>query len=237
MIHYRWSHYWYLEMYYTPILLCVVGFFQHYLFRYDVYSKTFECDFGEKIKNEYFIYLINFVYFLIEKVSRPSFMSMIITSVFPSPFFHRDLTLVPLGPCTFGFISVSDRVHGQSSPMSTSEMNGNGLRFGHRLGHRHNHESKFMTSNSWSNRGLSENLEHGLWQTRLSVHSSPTSIHGYFLGLCLNLVPDRGEIQWDPHFCMLVEKTMEHYKYRNVWDTASITINFDIELDKLTPYF
>ena len=83
-------------MYYTQILLCVVGFFQHYLFRYGVYGKTFECDFGEKIENEYFIYLINFFYFLIEKVSRPCFMSMIITSVFPSPFFHRDLT--------FGFI-------------------------------------------------------------------------------------------------------------------------------------
>ena len=47
-------------MYYTQILLCVVGFFQHYLFRYGVYGKTFECDFGEKIENEYFIYLINF---------------------------------------------------------------------------------------------------------------------------------------------------------------------------------
>ena len=57
----------------------------------------------KKIENEYLIYLINFLYFLIEKVSRPCFMSMIITSVFPSPFLHRDLN--------FGFISVTDKVH------------------------------------------------------------------------------------------------------------------------------
>ena len=82
-------------------------------------------------------------------------MSMIITSVFLLSLFHRDLT--------FGFISTSDRVHGQSSSMSTSKINGNGLRLGHRLGHRQNHESEFMTSNSWSKRCLSKNL--GLWQT------------------------------------------------------------------------
>ena len=43
-------------------------------------------------------------------------------------------------------------------------------------------------------------------------------------------------IQFDPNFCMLVETTIDYYMDRNVWDTASITINFDIELDKLTPY-
>ena len=42
--------------------------------------------------------------------------------------------------------------------------------------------------------------------------------------------------------CMLVEASIRfkffysYYMDRIVWDMGSITINFDIELDKLTPY-
>ena len=126
----------------------------------------------KKIENEYLIYLINFLYFLIEKVSRPCFMSMIITSVFPSPFLHRDLN--------FGFISVTDKVHCELFTYvhirderkrtqiwkQTRTQTKSWVRI---------HDFKFMVKQRL--------IEHGLWQTS-DTHVRPflADIHPRILG-------------------------------------------------------
>ena len=151
--------------------------------------QNFEVWFRWKIiENEYFIYLINLFYFLIEKVSdhvHDHDYNICLVHL----FFHRDFNS--------GVISV---------PYWTI-IEPNNLGNGDDL---------------FCNRIF--NIDTDQLRTRFSSD------------LYLIITTYCGLVLFDPHFCMLVETTMDYYMDRNVWDTASITINFDIELDKLTPY-